>query len=93
MAQFEDCGAVQFMQVLDSGLSNLPATVGSFLSAGTQTAIGWSKEDTALFIAKKEIQTSFEKADWEGVGKGTLLGISQILKFEAPAASIDVSPT
>eukprot|EP00353_Schmidingerella_taraikaensis_P003540 CAMPEP_0185581678 /NCGR_PEP_ID=MMETSP0434-20130131/18708_1 /TAXON_ID=626734 ORGANISM="Favella taraikaensis, Strain Fe Narragansett Bay" /NCGR_SAMPLE_ID=MMETSP0434 /ASSEMBLY_ACC=CAM_ASM_000379 /LENGTH=71 /DNA_ID=CAMNT_0028200271 /DNA_START=305 /DNA_END=520 /DNA_ORIENTATION=+ len=43
MDQFDSCGAQQLMMVLDSGLSNTPATIGSFLSAGTQTAIGWDK--------------------------------------------------
>ena len=64
------------MMVLDSGLSNLPATIGSFLSAGTQVGIGWEKADTALFIAKDEVLASWEKSDWVGMGKGLGLGVS-----------------
>ena len=62
--------------MLDSGLSNYASTVGSFLSAGTQVAIGWDKKDTALFIAKDELNAAYAKADWEGVGKGFMLGLS-----------------
>ena len=80
------------MQVLDSGLSNLSATIGSVMSAGTQTVVGWDQKDTALFIARDEIVNSYTKTDWEGVGKGVLLGVSQILKYEAPAATLEVSP-
>ena len=93
MDQFDKCGAVQLMQVLDSGLSNLPATIGSFLSTGTQTAIGWSDRDTAIFIAKDEITLAYKYANWEGVGQGVMLGLSQILKYEAPAAAVEVAPT
>ena len=93
MDQFEKCGANTLMMVLDSGMSNLPSTVGSLMSTVTQTAIGWSAGDTALFIAKNEVSDSWDKSDWVGMGRGIGLGVSQILKHEAPAASVEVSPT
>ena len=79
--------------VLDSGLSQLPMIVGSLMNTATQTAIGWSKQDTALFIARDKLAYNWDKSDWTGIGQGFMLGLSQILKYESPPASVAVAPT
>ena len=93
MDQLDSCGGNELLMVLDSGLSNLPATIGSFLSAGTQVGLGWEKADTALFISRDKLAYAWDRNDWNGIGEGFMLGLSQVLKYEAPPASVAVSPT
>ena len=78
---------------LDSGMSQLPSTIGSFLSAGTQLGTGWKSQDTSIFISTKTLSDGWAADDWKKIGSGVSLLIAQLLKYEAPAATVAVKPT
>ena len=93
MEQFDDCGINEFLISLDGALNNWSSLAGSVSAVGTQLITGWSKKDTSIYISTTKLSDSWDVADWEGIGKGGSLMISQILKFEAPEAAIEVTPT
>ena len=93
MDEFEECGVNEFLIVLDGALNNIPQTTSALTSAATQLALGYENQDTSLYIGIADIQTAFANDDMVGVGQGAGLLISQILKYEAPGAVIDVQPT
>ena len=57
---------------------------------GTQVGVGWTNSDTAVYYAFDSIKHGFNTGDNEELGKGMGLLLSQLLKFEAPAAVITV---
>ena len=93
MDEFENCGVNEFLIVLDGALNNIPQTTSALTSAATQLALGYENQDTSLYIGIADIQTAFANDDMEGVGEGLGLLVSQILKYEAPGAVIQVQPT
>ncbi len=93
MEQFDDCGINEFLISLDGALNNWSSLAGSVSAVGTQLITGWSKKDTSIYISTTKLSDSWDAVDWEGIGKGGSLMISQILKFEAPEAAIEVTPT
>ena len=93
MDEFEKCGVNEFLIVLDGALNNIPQTTSALTSAATQLALGYENQDTSLYIGIADIQTAFANDDMEGVGEGLGLLVSQILKYEAPGAVIQVQPT
>ena len=93
MEEFEKCGVNEFLIVFDGALTNLPQTAAAFSSAGTQLVLGYENQDTSIYYAMKDIQDAFEQDDMVRLGKGCGLLASQILKYEAPGAVIEVSPT
>ena len=93
MDQFESCGTNNFLMIFDSGLNQLPSTIGSLVSTGTMAGTGWEKRDSAIFIAYDGLINGWNTVDWEKIGMSTSLLLSQILKYEAPNATVPVSPT
>ena len=93
MEQFEVCGVNEFLIVLDGASSDLPRTMSALSSLGTQIVLGWENGDTAIYYSVKDLTDKWGTEDYEGLGKGLGLLVSQILKFEAPAAVIEVKPT
>ena len=93
MDQFENCGINEFLIVIDSALNNIPQTVSAFNSAATQVVLGYETKDTSIYYAIDDITAAAGTEDWQALGQGVGLLISQILKYEAPGAVIQVSPT
>ena len=93
MDEFEKCGVNEFLIVLDGALNNIPQTTSALTSAATQLALGYENKDTSIYIAVQGIVDAFAADDMEEVGEGAGLLISQILKYEAPGAVIQVQPT
>lgn len=93
MDQFEVCGISELLIVLDGALNDIPRTSSSLTSLGTQIALGWENGDTSVWLAVADIQSNVGTENYEDLGKGLGLLISQILKFEAPGAVVQVSPT
>ena len=93
MDQFEQCGVIEFLTVFDAAASKLPQTMSAFASFGTQIGLGWETHDTSAWLAFAEIQEAYENNDQEEWAQGMGLLISQILKFQADGASVDVAPT
>ena len=79
--------------IFDSGLNQLPSTIGSLVSTGTMAGTGWDKRDSAIFIAYDELIDGWNTVNWEKIGMSTSLMLSQILKYEAPNATVPVAPT
>ena len=46
-----------------------------------------------IFYAVAEIQSNVGTENYEDLGMGLGLLLSQIIKFEAPGASVEVAPT
>ena len=90
MDEFEKCGVNEFLIVLDGALNNIPQTTSALTSAATQLALGYENKDTSIYIAVQGIVDAFAADDMEEVGEGAGLLISQILKYEAPGAVIQV---
>ena len=93
MEQFDDCGINEFLISMDGALNNWSSLAGSASAVTTQLIVGYSKQDTSIYKSVNKISDAWGKADWEGMGLGTSLMIGQILKYEAPDASIEVTPT
>lgn len=93
MEEFENCGVNEFLIVLDGALNNMPQFSAALSSTATQLALGWENQDTSIYYAIADIQEAFENEDMVSLGEGTGLLISQILKYEAPGAVIEVQPT
>ena len=80
-----------FSMVMDSSLSTIPAAVGSLGSFGTQLGVGWSDKDQAIFKARDMIRDAWKAEDYDGIGQGIALGLSQIVKYESPIL-VEVEP-
>ena len=93
MDEFENCGFNELMIMLDGASNNLPQTASALSSAATQIALGYETKDTSIYLGVADLQAAADSEDYEGLGKGAYLLLSQILKFEAPGAVIQVSPT
>ena len=90
--QFEYCGVNEFLISLDGAANNIPATVAGFNVIATQVITGWNTEDTSIYYALANIKKTAHLHDKTELGKGLGLLVSQILKFEAPAAKVEVVP-
>ena len=93
MEQAEQCGLTDLMIVLDGATNNLSNVLASSTNLLTQFALGYKEKDTAFFLAQDEISSAFGTEDFVKLGEGMMLLVSQAVKFEAPDASIEVSPT
>jgi len=93
MEQFEACGINEFLISLDGTLTNWSSLGGSLSAVTTQLITGYSKRDTSIYISTTRMSDAWSAVDWEELGLGSSLFISQILKFEAPDAAIQVEPT
>ena len=93
MEQFDHCGINEFLISMDGMLNNWSSLAGSASALTTQIIVGYSTSDTSVYKSVNQLNTSWGNADWEGIGLGTSLLISQVLKYEAPDASINVNPT
>ena len=93
MAQFEHCGVNQFMIQFDNAANNLPQTAAAGATTVTQAIEGWERQDSSLYYAVDDIKKNWGTENYEGLGMGLGLLMSQILKFEAPAAVVEVRPT
>ena len=93
MEQFENCGVNEFLIVIDGALNNIPQTVSAINSTATQIALGYEKHDTSIYFAFDDLAASYQVDDMVALGEGLGLLVSQILKYEAPGAVIEVSPT
>ena len=78
---------------MDNAANNIPATVAGFNVTITQLSTGWKDQDTSIYKSLKIMEDNLHVADKTELGKGLGLLVSQILKFEAPNASVDVEPT
>ena len=65
----------------------------AFSTFGTQIYLGMDEKDTSAWLAYDEIETAYNAKNQEDFAEGMGLLVSQILKFEADAASVDVAPT
>ena len=93
MEQLEACGGNELLIKLDAATNNLSNFVGGTVNMATQFGLGYEDHDTSYFMAIDNISSAFGTADFETLGEGTGLLTSQFIKFEAPAATIEVSPT
>jgi len=92
MDQFEHCGAIELLIVLDSATNNLAGGISSFTSLATQIGLGWEDQETSFYYAWDDISSAWATEDAELLGKGLGLLVSQIVKFESKS-SVEVSPT
>ena len=93
MKEFDTCGVNEFLIILDGASSDLPRTFSALSSLATQIVLGWENKDTAIYYSINDLGQYWGTEDYVGLGYGFGLLVSQILKFEAPAAVIDVQPT
>lgn len=91
MTQYDDCKYTGFLVQLDQFMSNIPQFAGSFSNLATQIATGYTNSNTPVFISYKNIKDSYNAKDWNGVGKGFQLFLSQLVKFQAPDSNVKVS--
>ena len=93
--QFESCSVIPFLISFDSLLSNIPAALAGASNLITQLAIGFGNgnKDSSVFLATDKISEGWnDNRNWETIGGGVLLFMSQLLKISADG-SIEVSPT
>ena len=93
--QFESCSVIPFLISFDSLLSNIPASLAGASNLITQLAIGFGNgnKDSSVFLATDKISAGWnDSRNWETIGAGVLLFMSQLLKISADG-SIEVSPT
>ena len=93
--QFESCSVIPFLISFDSLLSNIPAALAGGSNLITQLAIGFGNgnRDSSVFLATDKISEGWnDNRNWETIGGGVLLFMSQLLKISADG-SIEVSPT
>ena len=88
MDQFEQCGVVEFLTVFDNAASKLPQMTSAFATFGTQVGLGWETHDTSAWLAFADIQEAYDANNQEEWAEGVGLLVSQILKFQADAASV-----
>merc|ERR1712038_278546 len=92
MEQLEACGGNELLIKLDAATNNLSNFIAGSANMATQYGLGQENEDTSLFYATADISAAFGTSDFETLGEGTGLLTSQFIKFEAPDATIEVSP-
>ena len=91
MEQVESCGLNELLITLDTTSTQLNNFVANITNLGTQTALGWTDRDSPIFLAIDDFRNS--NGDFTKRGEGFMLLLSQAVKFEAPAAVVEVSPT
>lgn len=96
MEQYASCDFVPLLQRLDGMLSNVPNSAAAGMNVATQIGTGWGEKNTSIYIGYDDFVTGYGQSGtegWETWGAASMLTLSQILKMQAGAADIDVSPT
>ena len=97
MEQLENCGGNDLLIKFDTATNKIQNFIAGSGNFATQIGIGLENRDQAIFYAIDELRASggaqASSADWEKRGKGLGLLVSQFIKFEAPDAVVEVSPT
>ena len=95
MAELDACGGNEFNIVMDN-FSNRwkDATAGGF-SLATQLGTGWKNRDSSFWIAYDTMTRNrgTELYNYKDLGEGLIMMLSQIVKFEGPAITVEVAPT
>lgn len=92
MTQIEDCGLGELQIIIDESMNRTPNLSSLGVSVVTQLALGWSSKDTSIYKAYFKIVDGYNAGNFYEVGQGSLLLISQAVKFTAPSASINAAP-
>ena len=93
MEQFEACGVNELLILFDGALNDLPRTISSLSNAATQIGVGWTDRNTAIYYSYEDIANAWGTEAYEELGYGLMLMLGQLLKYEAPGAVVEVSPT
>ena len=97
MDQYASCDFIPLLIAGDGMLSNLPNAAAAGMNVLTQLGTGWTDKDTSIYIGWDDFQEGYGESDeavkWQWYGSASMLTLSQILKIQAGAADIDVSPT
>jgi hypothetical protein len=72
-------------------MSNIPQFAGSLSNLGTQIGTGWTNSNTPVFISYNSLKDSYKNKDWNGLGQGFQLFLSQLVKYQAPDSNLKVS--
>lgn len=94
--QLESCEYIPFLISLDGMLSNVPQAAAAGVNLATQlgTGIGNGNYDTSVYISVDKVKEGVnDNNNWEIIGQGFQLGLSQLLKISAGDADIEVFPT
>ena len=95
MHELDACHYNEFLMALDDMLTKTSRASAAGMNLLTQLMMGYANQDTSIYLAVAKFQEGREggDTDWELIGQGFQLALSQLLKVEAGESSNFVYPT
>ena len=83
--ELEACHYNEFLMALDDMLTKTSRASAAGMNLLTQLMLGYANQDTSIYLAVAKFQEGLagNATDWELIGQGFQLALSQMLKVEA----------